>query len=48
MTHFYDRLAKGESKGAALRDAQCEMMKEGFAPYYWASFELVGDPDGTI
>src|ERR1035437_8744537 len=48
MTHFYDSLAKGEPKGAALRDAQCEMMKDGFAPYYWASFELVGDPDGTI
>ena len=48
MTHFYDRLAKGEPKGAALRDAQYEMMKDGFAPYYWASFELVGDPDGTI
>ena len=48
MTHFYDRLAKREPKGAALREAQFQMMNDGFAPYYWASFELVGDPDGTI
>jgi len=42
------RLGKGESKGEALRDAQRELIKEGVKPYYWASFELVGDPNGTI
>jgi len=48
MTEFYARLGKGESKGEALRDAQRELIKEGVKPYYWASFELVGDPNGTI
>jgi CHAT domain-containing protein len=48
MAEFYARLSKGESKGEALRDAQRELIKEGVKPYYWASFELVGDPNGTI
>jgi len=48
MAEFYARLGKGESKGEALRDAQRELIKEGVRPYYWASFELVGDPNGTI
>jgi len=48
MAEFYARLGKGESKGEALRDAQRELIKEGIKPYYWASFELVGDPNGTI
>ena len=48
MAEFYTRLGKGESKGEALRDAQRELIKEGVKPYYWASFELVGDPNGTI
>jgi len=48
MAEFYARLGKGESKGEALRDAQRELIKEGVKPYYWASFELVGDPNGTI
>jgi len=48
MAEFYARLGKGESKGEALRDAQRELIIEGVKPYYWASFELVGDPNGTI
>ena len=48
MAEFYARLGKGESKGEALRDAQRQLIKEGVKPYYWASFELVGDPNGTI
>ncbi len=48
MAEFYARLGKGESKGEALRGAQRELIKEGVKPYYWASFELVGDPNGTI
>ena len=48
MAEFYARLGKGESKGEALGDAQRELIKEGVGPYYWASFELVGDPNGTI
>ena len=48
MAEFYARLGKGESKGEALRGAQRELIREGVKPYYWASFELVGDPNGTI
>lgn len=48
MAAFYARLSKGEPKGQALRDAQSQLIKEGLQPYYWASFQLVGDPNGTI
>jgi CHAT domain-containing protein len=48
MAAFYSRLSKGEPKGQALRDAQNQLIKEGLQPYYWASFQLVGDPNGTI
>jgi CHAT domain-containing protein len=48
MAAFYSRLSKGEPKGQALRDAQRQLIKEGLQPYYWASFQLVGDPNGTI
>jgi len=48
MAEFYARLGRGEEKGQALREAQHQLIKEGFQPYYWASFELVGDPSGTI
>ncbi len=48
MAAFYARLGNGEAKGEALRDAQRQLIKEGLQPYYWASFQLVGDPNGTI
>ena len=48
MAAFYSRLSKGEPKGQALREAQSQLIKEGLQPYYWASFQLVGDPNGTI
>ncbi|HET9099271.1 MAG TPA: CHAT domain-containing tetratricopeptide repeat protein, partial [Acidobacteriaceae bacterium] len=47
MTYFYANL-KAEGKAQALRDAQIELLKEGFSPYYWASFELVGEPDNLL
>ena len=47
MTNFYANL-KTESKAQALRDAQLELLRAGFGPYYWASFELVGDPDNLV
>ncbi|MEW5987601.1 MAG: CHAT domain-containing tetratricopeptide repeat protein [Chloroflexota bacterium] len=48
MERFYGRLAAGWTKGAALRDAQCQFLagKETAAyahPYFWAPFFLVGD-----
>jgi hypothetical protein len=47
MTNFYGNL-KTESKAQALRDAQIELLRAGFSPYFWASFELVGDPDNLL
>lgn len=44
MTHFYRELKRGESKGAALREAQLAMLdRRGDHPYFWAPFQLVGD-----
>jgi CHAT domain-containing protein len=48
MTEFYTRLAQHQNIGQALREAQLQFLQAGLAPYYWASFEIVGDPDGTI
>lgn len=44
MGRFYRRLRAGESKDAALRGAQVEMLSTGFAhPALWAAFQLSGD-----
>jgi CHAT domain-containing protein/tetratricopeptide (TPR) repeat protein len=49
MSSFYGRLAGGETKGAALRRAQLELMdgrssQQDFShPYFWAPFSLVGN-----
>jgi CHAT domain-containing protein len=48
MTSFYARLAHEEPKGSALREAELEQIHNGLPPYYWAAFELVGDPSGTL
>ncbi len=48
MIEFYTRLAQRRSIGQALRGAQLQFLQAGLAPYYWASFEIVGNPDGTI
>ncbi|HEX4164596.1 MAG TPA: CHAT domain-containing tetratricopeptide repeat protein [Bryobacteraceae bacterium] len=48
MKTFYDHLARGESKAAALREAQMELARKAVSPYYWASFEVVGDPSGSL
>ena len=48
MADFYKRLAAGTEKGEALRQAQFELAKTGAAPYYWASFQIVGDPDSAL
>ena len=48
MKIFYDHLAQGEPKAAALRTAQMELVREGVSPYYWASFQVVGDPSGSL
>jgi CHAT domain-containing protein len=48
MKTFYDHLAHHEQKAEALRQAQLALQSAGASPYYWASFELVGNPTGTI
>lgn len=48
MKTFYAGLAEHESKGEALRNAQLELLKDDLPPYYWASFQLVGDASGTL
>ena len=48
MTDFYQNLAEHKPKSTALRQAQLDLMAKGFGPHYWASFQLVGEPVGTI
>ncbi len=48
ITSFYRNLASGHYKVDALRGAQLEFVRAGLPPYYWASFEMVGDPTGTL
>ena len=43
---FYRALRDGATKGAALRAAQLALLRGTTPyPYYWASFQLVGDSD---
>jgi CHAT domain-containing protein len=49
MQRFYEGLVRGESRGAALRQAQLQFLRddtnEGYShPYFWAPFFLVGNP----
>ena len=48
IRHFYTRLATGETKDAALRAAQLELIRgaagpSSTGPFHWAAFELIGD-----
>jgi CHAT domain-containing protein len=48
MTQFYQNLALRNDKAIALRDAQLDVAKAGLSPYYWAGFEITGDPAGAL
>ena len=48
MAQFYSHLAQGMGKAEALQQAQLELARAGLSPYYWASFEVVGDPSGRL
>lgn len=48
MTTFYQGLANGQNKVTALSEAQRALLQAGLPPYYWASFEMAGDPTGTL
>lgn len=46
MEYVYGALWAGESKAAALRQAQCTILqqKPDLHPAFWGAFQLVGDP----
>ena len=48
MATFYSQLARHTRKVDALRTAQLDLLNQGLPPYFWASFQIVGDPDGTL
>jgi CHAT domain-containing protein len=48
MIGFYRYLSQRVGKAGALREAQLELLKSGAPPYYWAGFELDGEPNGTL
>ncbi len=43
MREFYQHL-KGEKKAEALRQAQLKTMEQFPEPFYWAAYELTGEP----
>jgi CHAT domain-containing protein len=48
MGGLYGRLCQGGSAGAALRQAQHDLLESGVPPYIWAPFQLVGDGAGGM
>lgn len=46
MEYVYSALWAGESKSAALRQAQCTILRQkpDLHPAFWGAFQLVGDP----
>ncbi|MEA2259716.1 MAG: hypothetical protein QOJ51_2541 [Acidobacteriaceae bacterium] len=48
MATFYAGLAAHDRKVDALRAAQLELVKQTAPPYFWASYQMVGDPNGTL
>lgn len=50
MRELYSRLAGGETKAGALRNAKLSILKReaSLSPYFWAGFTLWGDGTSTI
>jgi CHAT domain-containing protein len=48
MIDFYGQLGHGSAKAGALRQAQIDMLLSGAPPYYWAGFELDGEPSNSL
>jgi CHAT domain-containing protein len=42
MIEFYSQLRAGVGSAAALRHAQCKLLKEKPHPYFWAPFVILG------
>ncbi len=46
MPRFYAGLERHRDKRQALREAQLELRKAGYAhPYYWAAFNIIGEAE---
>ena len=48
MIDFYRHLGRNEGKAEALRQAQLDMLNSGAPPYFWAGFELDGEPSDSL
>jgi CHAT domain-containing protein len=48
MSNFYAHLGHGDGKAEALRQAQLAILNSGAPPYYWAGFELDGEPNTAL
>ena len=48
MVNFYSGLAQHARKVDALRTAQLDLLNQGLSPYFWASFQIVGDANGKL
>jgi CHAT domain-containing protein len=44
MRAFYENLRAGQPKGEALRQAQLAILQRYPHPYYWAAYQLTGEP----
>lgn len=44
MTAFYQSLSKGVDKRQALRSAQTDFLRRQPHPFFWAAFQLTGNP----
>jgi CHAT domain-containing protein len=40
---FYAQFNNGKSAADALRVAKLKMLRDGWAPYFWAPYILIGD-----
>ncbi|RSL18680.1 CHAT domain-containing protein [Edaphobacter aggregans] len=48
MMNFYSNLGLHKRKVDALRSSQLDLLQKGFVPYFWAGFQLAGDPNGNL
>ena len=48
MIDFYRHLGRNEPKAEALRRAQLDMLNSGAPPYFWAGFQLDGEPTANL
>jgi len=44
MAAFYEALTKGVAADDALRQGQLLLLRSGLPPYYWAGFQIAGNP----